>query len=217
MISPAIQQLQSQQNYLTEALRAMLEGQWCGAPPSTQAFVSALDPTLMVDCIQPVLHSDEPPPPPDYLAYYEPTTYMPRQQYSWSCSACALAWCERAIGLNDEATEESEIAAIGYPDNINASYGLMNGSGIQLQRVLREYGQDSRQDWLTFDSAYAIYSETPGMMSGGDWYHWVGVRGVQGDALWIANSAPGYRGVGSVLNRADFQRLGPFSAIWTVP
>lgn len=217
-VSPEIQQLQTQQQLLTLALKAMLEGDWCGAPPSTQAFVSALDPSLNPGCVPPYRESDKPPAPPNYLANYNPEEYMPPQQASWSCAACSLAWLERALGLNANASETTAIAEIGYPDNINSTYGLMDGSGSQLQRVLRDtYGQSSSQGWLTFDQAWAIYAQTPGMMSGGNWYHWVSVRGTSDGNLYIANSAPGYMGVDSILSRDDFNRLGPFSCVWTTP
>lgn len=217
-VSDQLDQLDAQQALLTQALRAMLEGEWCGAPPSVQAFTSALDPTLDVQCVPPYRETDRPPPPPDYLANYDPNTYMPPQAYNWSCSACSLAWLQRALGLNPNATEDSAVAEIGYPQNINPTYGLMDGSGSQLQRVLSDYGQDSAQGWLDFDQAYYRYSISPGCMSGGAWYHWVGVRGVDGSGnLWIANSAPGYKGVWDILSRADFNRLGPFSCVVTVP
>ena len=216
-LSPEVQQLVDQQALLTSALRAMLEGNWCGAPPSVQAFVSALDPALDVQCVPPYRASDKPPEPPGYLADYNPEEPMPRQAASWTCSACSLAWVERALGLNPGADEWSAVAEIGQPQNINPTYGLMDGSGAQLQRVLRDtYGQDSHQGWLSFDQAYSIFAQTPGMMSGGAWYHWVAVRGTVDGSLHIANSAPGYQGVWDVLSRQDFQRLGPFSCVWCV-
>lgn len=105
--------------------------------------------------------------------------------------------------------------AIGYPDNINGTYGLMDATGSQLQRVLLEQtGYESDQAWLDFDSVYAIAQKRPGLMSGAAWYHWVAIRGVQGDTIWIANSAEGYKGIYSNLGRADFERLGPFSVVW---
>jgi len=215
MVSPEIAQLQDQQALLTQALRSMLEGTWCGAPPSTEAFVLALDPTLSFTCNPPTLASDAPPAPPNYLARYDPSTDMPRQQASWSCSACALAWLLRALGLNSDCYEQCGINEIGYPNNINPTYGLMDGSGAQLQRVLYEYNQNSEQAWLSYDSAWSIYSQTPGVMSGGAWYHWVGVRGTSDGNLWVANSAPGYDGVWDILTRAQFNALGPFSCVWT--
>lgn len=105
---------------------------------------------------------------------------------------------------------------IGLPEHINPTYGLMDGSGSQLQRVLSDYGQNSEQGWLSFDETYQLALHGPGMMSGAQWYHWVGIRGVQGDAIWIANSAPGYQSVWDVLSREDWYRLGGFSVVWLV-
>lgn len=114
---------------------------------------------------------------------------------------------------------EAVTYAIGYPDNINGTYGLMDGSGSQLQRVLLDQtGYNSNQAWgLTFDDVYAIAAEgTPGLMSGAAWYHWVALRGVQGSTIWIANSAPGYKSVWDNLSRDDYNRLGGFSVVWLV-
>lgn len=38
--------LETQQALLTQALAAALQGQWTGAPPSLEAFLYAIDPTL---------------------------------------------------------------------------------------------------------------------------------------------------------------------------
>lgn len=112
-------------------------------------------------------------------------------------------------------TREQTVYEIGYPDQINATYGLtnINGPGQALIDVLTTYGQPSEQAWLDFDDVYALAQETTGMMSGSAWFHWVAIRGVQGSNLWIANSAPGYMGVWDVLSRSDFNRLGPFSVV----
>lgn len=139
---------------------------------------------------------------------------MPPQQANWSCSACSLAWVERATFENEEATEQSAIAEIGYPQNINPTYGLMDGSGSQLALVLERYGLSTSQGWLTFDSVYALAQFTTGCLGGGGWYHWVAIRGVSGSNLWIANSAPGYMGIYETLSRDQFNRLGPFSAVY---
>jgi hypothetical protein len=102
---------------------------------------------------------------------------------------------------------------VGYPDNVNATYGLMDASGSALQAVLREYEPESTSERLGFDEVYAAAQETTGMMSGAAWYHWVSLRGISGDALWIGNSAPGYKGIHDILSRADFERLGPFNVV----
>lgn len=153
---------------------------------------------------------------------FDPWASMPGQLYDWTCSACSTEWTERALGFERSsdvyANREAVTYAIGYPNNINPQYGLMDGSGAQLQRVLLEQtGRQSEQAFgLDFDAVYAIAAHTPGLMSGAAWYHWVALRGVQGDTIWIANSAPGYRSVWDNLSRADFSRLGGFSVVWLV-
>jgi hypothetical protein len=210
-----VRQLQEQQALFTSALEGMVEGAWCGEG-SAAAYLLAINPTLEIQCRTPVLVSQAPEPPPYYLANYDPTTYMPPQAASWTCSACSLAWLLRALQLDPNCDEWCGVTLIGTPENINPTYGLMDGSGAQLRRVLGAYSQPSSQAWLSFDQAYATYSTTPGCMSGGAWYHWTGVRGVDGAGnLWIANSAPGYMGVWDTLSRSDFGRLGPFSCVWT--
>lgn len=142
---------------------------------------------------------------------------MPVQTANWTCSACALAWVLRATGANPNADEWNMVDAIGYPQNVNPTYGLMDSSGSQLRRVLADYNLDSKQGWLTFDNVYALTGEFTGLMSGGAWYHWVALRGRDNfdfPEIWIANSAPGYKGVWDTLTRADFERLGPFSVVW---
>jgi hypothetical protein len=140
---------------------------------------------------------------------------MPPQVYGWTCSACSLDWVLRATVAPNHTREEA-VYEIGYPDNINATYGLMDASGPALQGVYDLYGLESAQDWLGFDDVYTLAQVTTGQMSGAAWYHWVAIRGVQGANIWIANSAPGYKGIYDVLSREDFNRLGGFSVVWLV-
>lgn len=114
------------------------------------------------------------------------------------------------------ASRESVVYEIGYPDQINSTYGLMNADGSALSAVLDNHGQETSQSWLDFDTVYDLAQGTTGMLSGAAWYHWVALRGVQGDTLWIANSAPGYKSVWSNLSRSDWDRLGGWSVVWLV-
>ena len=142
---------------------------------------------------------------------------MPHQVANWSCSACSLAWVQRSTSINPLANEISAIAEIGYPASINPTYGLMDASGSALQNVLANYGVSTKQLWGTFDQIYVLAEQTTGMMSGGAWYHWVSIRGVQGYSIWIANSAPGYKEVYDLLSREQFNSLGPFSCVYLTP
>jgi hypothetical protein len=210
----ALNQLEAQQGLLTAALRSMLEGKWCGEG-SAAAFLQAIDPTLPeLACGAPNLESTAPPAPRAHLSTFDADTPMPRQSTSWTCSACSLSWVLRALRRAPDCDESRAVELIGSPHNINATYGLMDGSGTHLRRVLGDHGVNSSHGWLSFDQAFAIYSTTPGCMSGGAWYHWVAVRGVSGADLSLANSAPGYRGVHSTLSREQFNALGPFSCVW---
>jgi hypothetical protein len=139
---------------------------------------------------------------------------MQPQVYGWTCAACALDWVLRATALAPHHTRAQAVSEIGYPENINPIYGLMDASGSALRDVYTSYGQETDQGWLDFDTVYELAQGTTGQMSGAAWYHWVAIRGTQGTNLWIANSAPGYKGVYDVLSRADFERLGGFSVVW---
>jgi len=139
--------------------------------------------------------------------------HMAPQYYDWTCAACSLDWVLTATWQRYSDRYKTTME-IGYQHNINPSYGLMDGSGTELRRVLSDYGLGSEQAWLDFDDVHALARQTTGMMSGAAWYHWVALRGVQGSSIWIANSAEGYKGVHSVLSRDDFNRLGGFSVVW---
>jgi hypothetical protein len=142
---------------------------------------------------------------------------MASQMTDWSCSACSLDWVKVATGMEYASDRYTTTMQIGYTHNINPTYGLMDASGAALRDVLlREYGQETEHAYLDFDTVYAFAQDTTGMMSGAAWYHWTAIRGVQGTNLWIANSAPGYKGVYDILSRNDFDRLGGFSVVWLV-
>lgn len=124
----------------------------------------------------------------------------------------------RACGLiapaDVYASRESVVDQIGYRDNINETYGLMDASGAALRDVLAGYDQDTAQDWLDFDTTYELARHTTGMLSGAAMYHWMALRGVQGSNLWVSNSAPGYKGIWDTLSRTDWDRLGGWSVVW---
>jgi hypothetical protein len=147
---------------------------------------------------------------------------MPGQLYDWTCSACATEYVERGSGAARSedvyANRQAVVYAIGYPNNISPALGLHDGSGAQLQRVLREHaGLETGQQWgLSFDQALELFSGTFGLASGQAYFHWVGIAGVAGGNLLIGNSAQGYCGVYSQLSRADWERLGPWSVVWVV-
>jgi hypothetical protein len=142
---------------------------------------------------------------------------MEPQLTDWSCSACSLDWVKVATGMEYFSDRYTTTMQIGYTHNVNPIYGLMDASGAALRDVLlREYGQETEHGYLSFDQTYDLAQGTTGMMSGAAWYHWVGLRGVEGSSILVANSAPGYKGIYSHLGRSDYERLGGFSVVWLV-
>lgn len=149
---------------------------------------------------------------------YNPDAPVDPQPDDWSCSVESAQWLLRSIGRNPG---DSWIR----PQLLDASivtqeHGLMDASGAALVRWLqREYGDEmglsfrsySRVGW---DELVGIVSSArPVMVGGRNWNHWSGVRRYENGGLTLANPAPNWQGVGNVLDRSEFDRLGSFSAI----
>lgn len=145
--------------------------------------------------------------------FYNPLEPQYPQTLSWSCSACALAWLNRALGIQHATDELSAIDYIGTPTHINAAYGLMDGSGARLAECLREQGAPAFIGWPDWDTTYDLAVRWPLLIGGATWYHWVGVRGVEGEALSLANSAEGWMGISNLLYDTDYAALGPFAVV----
>lgn len=135
------------------------------------------------------------------------------QSLDWSCSACSLAWLNRALGIQWATVEMSAVSYIGTPANINSTYGLMDGSGTRLVECLREQGAPAFNFWPSWEQAYELAVIMPLLLGGVGWNHWVGVRGVADGLLSLANSAEGWAGVYDTLASPDWDRLGPFAAV----
>lgn len=104
---------------------------------------------------------------------------------------------------------------IGYPNCVNETYGLM--SADCMIQAFTQYGVNSKQAWVSFDQAYAIMQSTTGVINPLGMYHFMGMRGVDHTdvgQLWVANSAPGYMGIGDTMNRSQFNNLGPVQVIY---
>lgn len=138
---------------------------------------------------------------------------MPPQTADWTCSACSLAWMNRGLGIDLAQTEWTAVDYIGNPEQINADVGLVDGSGARLVGCLREQGAPAWNAWLTYDQTYQLAIRGPLLIGGQGWYHWVGVHGVRGPDLWVANSAPGWMGITDVLGEDAYYSLGPFAVV----
>lgn len=141
------------------------------------------------------------------------------QDYPWDCSACSLAWCLRTVGF--DYSEQEVIAGLG-PTRISPAYGLLDASGAGIVEYLSELGVSAENDAdASWQELVDAAGHQPMLIGGRAWCHWVAVR--MGPTLApdrlpyelaLMNPAPGYGGVYQVLEEADFNRLGPFSAVW---
>jgi hypothetical protein len=144
---------------------------------------------------------------------FNPDEPQYNQALDWSCSACSLAWLNRAMGIQVAQDELSAIDYIGTTHNINSIYGLMDGSGGRLVECLREQGGAAVNGWWSFDQVLQLAPHM-GLLAGGvGWYHWIGIRGEAGGRLAIANSAPGWMGIYDELTADDWIELGPFAVV----
>jgi hypothetical protein len=117
------------------------------------------------------------------------------------------------MGLTHVTREECGYV-MGYPNCVNETYGCMSSECVAT--AFASYGYDTRRAYVTFDDAYAIMSHTTGTINPQGMYHFMGIRGVRGGGLWVANSAPGYRSVWDDLNRSTFNSLGPVELVYVV-
>ena len=139
---------------------------------------------------------------------------MPVQHNEWSCSVYSYAWVIGATGVDPGITYDQALQIIGYPDCVNPTYGLMLSQC--MINAFSHYGLHAVEYWSTFDEAYSICSQQTGVINPTGMYHFMGIRGVDGQEqgdIWCANSAPGYRGIYDSLTRSSFNNLGPTKLI----
>lgn len=149
---------------------------------------------------------------------------MPLQVYDWTCSVCSVTWVLQAtgtayVGADTYAAREQVGLAMGYPNCVNETYGCMSSQCVV--DALGQWGLRAKVTTSTFDTAYAICSQTTGCINPQGMYHFMGIRGVDGAEpgdIWVANSAsPSYYGVGDSLTRSKYNALGPVTVIYLEP
>lgn len=140
------------------------------------------------------------------------------QPDDWSCSIQSAEWLLRSIGRNPgDQWIQDQLLGAGI---VTREHGLMDASGQQLANWLTttygaEMGFTAQASPVTFDDVAAGAGVNPTLIGGRGWNHWSGVRVLRSDgALMLANPADGWKGVGQSMTRAQFDALGPFTAVW---
>jgi hypothetical protein len=152
---------------------------------------------------------------------YSPSEPPHPQEADWDCSQDSAEWALWSVGRRPaNAWMEETMVAEGV---VSPSLGLMDASGAGLASFLtRHYGEDgftsANVSPISFDTLAAESGSYPLMIGGRRWGvggHWSGLRAydAERDVLLLANPAAGYVGINQTMNREQFGRLGPFSAV----
>lgn len=149
---------------------------------------------------------------------YDLSTPAVLQTDPWSCSVASTAWALHSIGRPvDYRDLEDTFIARGLA---NPAYGLLVGSGAYLQAFLEnEYGlfveRASDGSAMLWGWLQQRAGRGPILLGGHAWNHWSGVRDGDGTTtLRLANPAPGWEGVGEVMDYGEYQRWGPWAALY---
>lgn len=152
---------------------------------------------------------------------YNPDAVVDLQQDDWSCSVQSAQWLLRSLGRNPgDAWLEQQLVGPLYPGSIvTREHGLMDSSGKTLAAWMqREYGDEmgltfeAKQN-VTWEQVVALAGKQPIMLGGRTYNHWTGVRHMANGGLELANPAPNWKGVGSVMDQDEFAALGSWSLI----
>jgi len=146
------------------------------------------------------------------------------QTASWTCSCASMAWVFNALGQEapdggkwDEWAAVQALRDVAGYSAVTPDYGLAYASGIDLERTYNEYGYAVERlawpDWWTL--AY-VSERAIGQIGGARWYHWSGLRGTDGSNFNLANPAPSWKGVGQVLDAAEWDAWGGWNAVMIV-
>lgn len=157
---------------------------------------------------------------------FNPDAPIDVQPDPWSCSIQAVQWLLRSIGRNPDASDphgDPWLRSQLVPALVTPELGLLDGSGAQLAAwITREYGQEmgftAHAADVTFDDVLAGAGVNPTLIGGRKWGpggHWAGVRRADENGwLELANPSPNYTGIGSHLDRSEWDARGPWSAIF---
>lgn len=149
---------------------------------------------------------------------YDPDAPITPQPDDWSCAVRSAQWLLRSIGRrpgDDWIVQQLVDSGLVTPE-----HGLMDASGQALAAWLqREYGDEMGLRFeaaspVTWERVVALAGRQPVLIGGRAWNHWSGVRRLTSEGgLALANPDPNWKGAGTVLDRSEWDRLGPWSLV----
>lgn len=143
---------------------------------------------------------------------YDPNSSIQNQQRDWDCSAAATAWMGRSLGwgwTELDVAYEFQTRGIATPQ-----LGLLDGTGAGIVRWLSLQPMPAHNFLVTWNMILSYRGDCPIIMGSSVLYHWLGVRYCDDqDVAQLANSAPGWGGVGQTMNETAFKSLLPWWGI----
>lgn len=164
-------------------------------------------------------------PPTAYRVVYDRAEPPHMQNRSYDCSQESIEWSLYALGRepSDDWMENAMIAEGVMTPDLGCTDASGNGLAAFIRRHYAEYGYDANTeqrvswDWICNEGATPDGSghAYPVMIGGGNWYHWAVVRDFDPASrqLMLANSAPGWGGVGQTMNREQWESRGPWNIV----
>jgi hypothetical protein len=160
------------------------------------------------------------------MVVYDRNEPMFPQNDDWSCAPTSTRWALEAL---ERKPAESWIEATMISEGVvSTAQGLLDATGAGLAAFVRrhytEFGYDANHEpsigweWAVReggekpDGSGHLY---PVLIGGRAWNHWSGLRDYDParKVLLLANPAEGWKGVGQTMTKAQFDALGPFSAV----
>ncbi len=187
-----------------EWVRRLVQGGTAGLERLVQVATDLGEPALPI----PVQLSYNPEQPPE------------RQIQDWVCSIRAATWALKSVGAAlDAGSMQDDMVGHG---EVNQQSGLLDHRGYGLAAALKRHlPADAGVEVLevaSWDDVVARAGRGPLCLGSVSLYHWLNVARVKAaDLLSSPNPAPNYPSgspIGDELNRAEFDRWAPWSAVF---
>ena len=136
----------------------------------------------------------------------------------WACSIRTATWLLKSLGVPADAGDLQDEMVPRY---VTPAAGLLDARGYGIAETVKAHLPEPWRERvrvfesIAWDEARALAGRGPLAIGGRAWNHWSAVRRPNPDGtLALANPAPNWQGVGDTMDRAEWDRFGPWSAVW---
>jgi hypothetical protein len=147
---------------------------------------------------------------------FDPDRPIELQRNNWGCFPNSLSWAVEGLGIR---MDREALGLVAVRNKIITPRGyLVDKSGNDLadfsREMLADYGLAALYLFdVSFDQISREAGLYPLVIGSGSWLHYAAVRGYDpvADVLLLANTSPGWQGVGYTMNRTQFGGYSPIS------